>query len=129
LDANVLIAALTAQGLCHLVLEKCLAENEMVGSDALLAEVSGQLRDKLKIPPDHLRETLSFLRAHMEVVTPRAAPSDRRRDPKDLHVLGAALAGNCDLIVTGDKDLLVLDSFEGMPILSPRGFWDRHRKA
>jgi predicted nucleic acid-binding protein len=46
------------------------------------------------------------------------------RDPYDLIVLGAAQAAQVEVIVTGDKDLLVLANFEGIEILSPQGFLD-----
>lgn len=42
------------------------------------------------------------------------------RDPDDLPVLGAAVAGRADLLVTGDKDLLDLHRHEGIPIVTPR---------
>jgi uncharacterized protein len=38
--------------------------------------------------------------------------------------LSLAVASKADYIVTGDKDLLVLKKFEGIPILSPRSFSD-----
>jgi predicted nucleic acid-binding protein len=44
------------------------------------------------------------------------------RDSDDIKVLGLAIAANADYIVTGDKDLLVLESFQGIPILNPRSF-------
>ena len=40
------------------------------------------------------------------------------RDPDDDAVLACALAAGAELIVSGDKDLLVLQSFEGIPILT-----------
>ncbi len=40
------------------------------------------------------------------------------RDPDDDVVLACALAARVDLIVSGDKDLLVLQSFQGIPILT-----------
>jgi predicted nucleic acid-binding protein len=46
------------------------------------------------------------------------------RDPDDDNVLAAANAGRCEAIVTGDKDLLVLGEFAGIPILTPRQFFD-----
>jgi putative PIN family toxin of toxin-antitoxin system len=42
------------------------------------------------------------------------------RDPKDLLVLAAAVAARADAIVTGDDDLLVMESFEGIPIMKAR---------
>ena len=47
------------------------------------------------------------------------------RDPDDDWVLATALAGQADAIVTGDADLLVLDVFQGIAILSPRQFIER----
>ncbi len=44
------------------------------------------------------------------------------RDPKDGIVLAAALAGDAEVIVTGDQDLLVLGRFEGVEILTPTDF-------
>jgi len=40
------------------------------------------------------------------------------RDLDDDAVLSCALAAQADLIVSGDQDLLVLQTFEGIPILS-----------
>ena len=47
------------------------------------------------------------------------------RDPKDLLVLAAALAAHADAIVTGDDDLLSLQSFEGIPIMKTREALDK----
>jgi putative PIN family toxin of toxin-antitoxin system len=44
------------------------------------------------------------------------------RDPKDDHVLELAVSGKASLIVTGDEDLLVLNPFRNIPILSPANF-------
>src|SRR6185312_11121421 len=40
------------------------------------------------------------------------------RDPKDNKFLELAVEANASCIVTGDKDLLVLDPFRGIPILT-----------
>jgi putative PIN family toxin of toxin-antitoxin system len=41
------------------------------------------------------------------------------RDPKDDKFLEVALSGNADLILTGDADLLTLNPWRGIAILSP----------
>lgn len=50
---------------------------------------------------------------------PPAKPVEaaRLRDRKDLHILAGAVAAQADAIVTGDKDLLSLKSFAGIPII------------
>jgi putative PIN family toxin of toxin-antitoxin system len=44
------------------------------------------------------------------------------RDPRDDKFLQLALNGEAEAIVTGDRDLLVLDPFHGVRILRPVDF-------
>ena len=44
------------------------------------------------------------------------------RDPDDDKFLALAIAGAAEVIVSGDKDLLVLDPFWGVRIVRPRAF-------
>lgn len=48
------------------------------------------------------------------------------RDPKDNMILAVAVGGKADLLVTGDSDLLVLGSYEGVAIITPRAFLDTY---
>jgi predicted nucleic acid-binding protein len=47
------------------------------------------------------------------------------RDPKDDKFLEAAVNGRADVIVTGDKDLLDLDPFRGIAIVTPADYLAR----
>ena len=44
------------------------------------------------------------------------------RDPKDNFLVDLAAISQADYLVTGDKDLLVLDPFESTRIISPNDF-------
>lgn len=44
------------------------------------------------------------------------------RDSRDDKFLEVAVNGHADAIVAGDQNLLVLNPFRGIPILSPAGF-------
>ena len=44
------------------------------------------------------------------------------RDPNDNKLLELAVCGNADVLVTGDDDLLVLNPFRGIAVLTPRDF-------
>jgi predicted nucleic acid-binding protein len=49
------------------------------------------------------------------------------RDPDDNHVIAASLESGAQFIVTGDRDLLTLESFNGIPILTPAAFLEHLR--
>lgn len=47
------------------------------------------------------------------------------RDRKDNILLELAASGDADYLITGDRDLLVLNPFRGTEILTPREFLDK----
>lgn len=124
LDTNVIIAAFASRGLCADVLEYCLYEQTIVLSEYLLDEVHDKLCQKLKIPKSKADDVRKFLSSEAKMVIPAKLAGDICRDIDDINVLGTALSGQAEAIVTGDKDLLILKKFESIPILTPRGFWE-----
>lgn len=124
LDSNVLIAAFAARGLCESLFELCLERHEIVSSAPLLAEVREKLGSKIKLPKETIDEILGFLERHTSTVVPADVPADACADPDDLMVLGTAKAGDASYLVTGDGDLLALETYEGIEIATPRRFWE-----
>jgi putative PIN family toxin of toxin-antitoxin system len=123
LDANVLIAAFVARGVCSELLEYCVREHEVVTSEAILEEVRRNLVERIQVTTTQANQTVRLLRTSFERVEPVALESQVSRDPDDDRILGTAIAGRCLAIVTGDKDLLGLVTHKGIAIVSPRGFW------
>ena len=124
LDANVIIAAFAARGLCESIMEVCLSDHDIALCDDLLDEILRNLLDKIKIPPAIVDSIGALLREHSIILIPIPLSSDICRDLDDIKILGLAVASNADYIVTGDKDLLILKSFQGIPIVNPRSFSD-----
>ena len=55
------------------------------------------------------------------VVVDRLPAVDLSPDPKDNPILATGVAGQADLVVSGDKShLLILGHVEGIPIVAPR---------
>jgi putative PIN family toxin of toxin-antitoxin system len=127
LDTNVLVAAFAARGLCADVMRVVLAEHDLLTGEVVLAELRDVLERRLKLPEPRIVETTAMLRTH-EVVPKPQQPSEipvRHRD--DRWALASAIAAQADVLVSGDLDLLTVARNAPIPVLSPRGFWDRLR--
>ena len=124
LDANVLIVAFAAHGLCEALFQSCLENHEIVSSSELLDEVRAKLVSKIKLPEETATAIHEFLAAHSTVVEPAEVPPDACTDKNDLFVLGTAAAGSVAFLVTGDKALLSVEVYGGIPIVNPRRFWE-----
>jgi len=64
-----------------------------------------------------VRQVLADYIEVVELVEPLEIPRIVR-DPDDDHVLACALAAKAEIIVSGDKDLLDLREYQGIPILT-----------
>ena len=124
LDSNIFIAAVASRGLCEAIVELCLERHSLIAGEGILDEVEAKLRTKLKVPSRTVAEYVKFLRQHVDLVRPEKLDPKTCRDPKDIMVLGLVSPGAARAIVTGDKDLLVLKSFKGAAIMTPRAFWE-----
>jgi len=121
-DTNVLIAAFVARGFCHELLEHCVRQHSLITSDFIIEELRDKLTHKFKYKPEITSQVIELLLSRMKVVEPTSLNQSVCRDSSDDNVLAAALAGNCNCIVTGDKDLLILKQYGGIQILSPSDF-------
>ena len=128
LDANVLIAAFATRGLCNSLLDLCLQSHDLILSQELLREMERNLLRKFKLPEPKVAAIIRYLERQAMIEEPTTVDAGSCRDPGDLHVLGLAVKSRPDCVVTGDQDLLILKTYQGIPILSPREFWTRLRK-
>src|SRR5476649_319365 len=108
LDSNVIVAAYATHGLCHSLFELCLVGHTLVLGEDIILEVSDKLQSKIKIPTKIVKEILVFLKKHAVLEQPASLAPGLCRDPDDLRILGLAVAGHADCLVSGDKDLLVI---------------------
>jgi putative PIN family toxin of toxin-antitoxin system len=88
-------------------------------------EVIRNLRLKFGFSEVDVRSEMTIFLANSILVKLQGTLTGICRDPKDDFILECALNGNADLIVTGDKDLLSLQSFLGIQIVTPRQYLDR----
>ena len=80
-----------------------------------------RIRDKYQLADQDIQAVIGLILLRGEAVLPQERIT-ACRDPKDDKFLEVAVAGEADVIVSGDDDLLVLHPFAGIPILSPSAF-------
>lgn len=96
-------------------------------SDDLVTELRDVLsRDKFSKLRDAIGKTAEEIVSDLvnltELVPSAEISQDAVRDPKDRIVLTCAVGGQTDYIVSGDQDLLVLSSFQGIVIINATHF-------
>ena len=124
LDTNVIVAAFAARGLCAEVFEICISDHTIVFSEHILLEVERNLTKKIKVPDTVVQEIIGYMRKNGDRVEPHVMDDSICRDKDDIKIIGTALKGKAQFIITGDDDLLTLKTFGDIRIITPRRFWE-----
>ena len=126
-DTNVLISRLLLPGsVSDRAVRKAVNVGQLVVSEATmveLADVLGRAKFDRYLSIADRQEFIRLLGRIADLV-PIVRSLRACRDPRDDKFLEAAVNGRADLIVTGDRDLLELDPFMGVAILSPAAYLD-----
>ena len=133
IDTNVLVSSVISKKGAPAFLIQAWSEGlfNLVISEAIITEIERvlsehSLKQVFKISNDHIASLVELLRRNSILVPGSAAVAGAvPADPTDEMFIAAALDGNADVIVSDDKDLLEIESFQGVAILTPRQFLDR----
>ena len=131
LDSNVIISALTTQGLSSRVLDLCIDKHVIFISSWILNEVTRILSNKFKIESEKLIRIIKFIKSATSNIEPKGKKPTHCRDEDDNNILHLAKYVHAELIITGDEDLLILKEYEDTKIITPRQFmenYNTHRK-
>ncbi len=125
IDTNVWISRLLlADSLAAKAADKALARSDVMVSEATVEELADVLsRQKFdRYLSVHDRER--FIRSLLQIATmvPVLSKVSDCRDPKDNRFLALAFDSESDSILSGDYDLLDLNPWRGISIVSPRTF-------
>lgn len=125
-DTNILVSALIFPGGQA---ERALGQAldgvvQMILSKPILHELLGVLARKFARDPEELARVAVFLSELAEVVHPRKRIAVLQDEP-DNRILECAVTGHAHLIVTGDRQMLALGEYAGIPIATLRAFLGR----
>jgi uncharacterized protein len=129
LDTNVLLAGIATHGICEGLVAISYRDHSVVLSDYILTELREHYIGKFKATVEQAAMVVSTLRTQSEIVVPALVSAEVFGDADDLPVLGTAISGHAEYIVTGDKQLQELMVYQGVQIVSPRVLYDLLRIA
>ena len=129
LDVNVLVSALLSpRGVPARILDLWREEAfVVVTSEAMLATLEQVLSRrafarKYGLTARHRTALVRGLRRFALVTRGACEVSGVAPDAEDDAVLACAVEGEADYVVTGDRGLLAIEAYEGIPILVPTSF-------
>jgi uncharacterized protein len=128
LDVNVWVSGLLWRGVPKQILD--LAQDGIVTifvSEPILSELEEVLsREKFQSRMRSIGITTEDLMTSASQLSENCIPTlvnvPQLRDPDDAVILGTAIAAKATIIISGDLDLVVLEEFLGIPILTPTNF-------
>jgi uncharacterized protein len=121
LDTNVWISALqfaNRRGTPTRALEKAMSEDITATCLEIESEILRVLTRKFQWEPNRAHAALEAVLTRAINVRLRGTVKECR-DPDDDMFLECAARANADVLIAGDKDLLVLGSYKGTRILTP----------
>ncbi len=125
-DSNVWISAIVFGGAPRRVFETIVQEGlRLVVSAEILTEIRRVVVAKFPDFIDDVEALFGTLRDQVETVPLGSITVQVCRDPDDNRVLETAILSGAAAIISGDKDLLTLDSYEGVAISRPQVWLER----
>ena len=124
LDTNVLVSGFTTKGLCADLFRAVSSNHSLLVCPSLLLETRRVLSEKFKMDETLVDSILDLIAEGSEPSSEEPLIQIPIKDQDDILILSAAIHGGAECFVTGDREILNLDSIQDMMILSPRQFWD-----
>lgn len=91
-------------------------------SSFILGEITEKLAKKFHLKTSEIKRIQNFLQDSFLEIKPTNTIPNICRDIDDNQILQLASFVKADFLITGDKDLLVLEHYLSVSILSPRDF-------
>ncbi len=122
-DTNVIVAGLIAKGACFEILEDIVYSHTPVYTPFIHSECLDVLLNKFRLSKPTVKALVVVIERHFTKGRSAQNLPQACRDPKDNQILADAVYNKVDIILSGDKDLIALGSYEGIKIVSPGQYW------
>lgn len=126
IDTNVIVSAYLGGRLEAIIVAWIAGKFVLIVSNQIVSEYINVLsRPKFKILRIELDDFAALILSKAEFVVPGESIRVVEADPSDNKFLEAAVTGQADYIISGDKHLRDLKEFRGIAILTPSAFLEQ----
>ncbi len=128
LDSVVAVSAFLTQGLTAALVSQCQENVNLYTSAEILQEIrhvlleKPHIRNRYTYPSEKAEIFIDYLKDISIIVAQLPEIRVIERDPKDDMIISCAVAVSADYIVSRDRDLLDLGSYEQIQIVPPEKF-------
>ncbi|MFH1902391.1 MAG: putative toxin-antitoxin system toxin component, PIN family [Candidatus Omnitrophota bacterium] len=122
-DTNVIISSVITRGLSFDIIKDAAYKHQIYYTGHLLKEIEETLLAKFSLSDSVVRRVVSLIEKYFLEGQTSGKIEKVCRDSDDDQVLADAVANEIDVIVTGDKDLLILAEYRGIKIILPKDYW------
>ena len=110
-------------GVCSGLLKRAARRNfELFICPFIISEIEKIMYRKFKVPNEQVKDTVNLILNVSNIVIPTKNIKGVCRDKDDDNILSCAVACGTDYLITGDKDLLEIESIKGARIVLPKEF-------
>ena len=128
LDTNVFISGIFFNGPPSQILRAWHSKRlQTVLSKQILIEYQ-RVADELtvKYPQIKIMPIIELVTIHAQFIDTTGIKISVCEDPDDDKFIECAIAGNCDIIISGDRHLLKIGEYRGVRIIKPREFMEKY---
>ena len=121
-DSGIWISAMKFGGTPAAALEKALTQHRVAICAQVITEVEKVLTTKFAWELSAIRDRLTAYLPNAIWIAVPGTLTGVCRDPKDDFIFECAVLANADLIISGDKDLLAVKTYQGIRVLCSREY-------
>jgi len=129
LDTNIFISSFFWGGNPRTIMTRIIdGKDSLFISNEILQEVfSVMLRPKFHVPSHQVIHFIDSIKEIACPVVPTGLVQGICRDSDDDKILECAVLGDVDFIISGDNDLLSLNEFRGIPVITASEYVERYK--
>ena len=124
IDTNVIISGVFFSGVPYLILEAWRDGRLSIVTSPEILEEYRRVGETLQKghPGIDIESFLSLVAVQSTIVVTSELPKQVCEDKDDDKFIACALAGGCEIIISGDKLLRKVSEYKGVKVLTPREF-------